>query len=193
MSVSDITPAHMVKKHPISEAIGRAVYSTRWGLAPLFLLLWVAVAAYVYKFVQYLWLELIVPINHLDIEELMLRVVNLVDMGMVASLVVVIAIGSFSTFVREYDLSVLPSPPRWMKGLTSMTLKIKMGVSLIGVSSVHLLTTFMRADEVSTRRVIIEMSIHMMYVVTTIGFCIIDKMLHANEGGHAPTTLETHH
>lgn len=172
---------------PVITALGRAVYAIRWGLVPLYVGLWVAVLAYIFKFCQYLWFELVLPLPGLDIEELMLRVVNLVDMGMVAALVVIICIGSYSIFVKEYKAEDLPDRPRWIRGLTSMTLKVKMGVSLIGVSSVHLLTTFMKADEVTIKRVLIETGIHLLFVITTVGYCYVDKLMHANEP-HEPSS-----
>ncbi len=181
-------------KRPLLARIGRLVFAVRWGLIPIYLTLAVAVFAYIVKFGQETW-HLLVDLWQMDVEHLLLAVIGLVDMAMISSLVVLIIIGSYSTFVREFNIENLPDLPRWMIGLDSTTLKIQMGKSLIAVSSVHLLQTFMKAGlhnpdgswMISNRQVWIEVGIHLTFLVTTIGYCLILKWSHSH------TPVPSHH
>ena len=182
MSVAEHVEPRPLAKRTIVAHLGRVVFAIRWSLIPAYIGLWVAVAAYVYKFSVEL-LSLITKIRTIDVENLMLVVIGLVDMTMVLNLVVMIAIGGYSTFVREFNVENLPDLPRWMIGLDSTTLKIQMGKSLIGISSVHLIQTFYRVNEVPDRQIKWELLIHSMFLITTLVYCAIAKLTH----GHTPT------
>lgn len=171
--------------------ISRVIFETRWLLVPIYLAMMIAVGAYVVKFLQQS-LALAFGVWSWDAEHLLLTSLALIDMSMVANLIVMIIKGGFSTFVAEFDQAQFPNRPRWMNGLDSTTLKIQMGKSLIGVTSVHLLQTFMRMPE-DKAEVAWEIAIHLTFLVTTIGYCYISQLTH----GHKPTpsidpTTETH-
>lgn len=166
------------------EYIGTAIFAIRWGLVPMYAGLWVAIMAYAFKMGLEI-VDLASKVFPMTLEDLMLRVIGLIDMIMVGNLVVMMAVGGYSIFVREFDLSSITNRPRWMNGLNSSALKIKMGMSLIGVSSVHLLKTFMEASKVSASQIVTEVGIHLVFILTTLGYCVISTYLqHPPEKAH---------
>lgn len=161
--------------------IGEVIYSIRWGLIPMYVLLWVAIIAYNVHFIE----EIIHFLFHWepghwfptfkrnDSTSYLLWILALIDVTMIGNLVVMTTVGGYSTFVKEYQMNNLEGRPRWMNGLDSMTLKIKMGVSLIAVSAIHLLKTFMMDSEnVDWDKVWMQVVIHMVFIATTVAFSV---------------------
>lgn len=171
------------------QVFSRIIFETRWLLVPIYLAMMIAVAAYVVMFLRQSF-EMAFGVWGWDPEHLLLASLALVDMSMVANLIVMIIVGGFSTFVAEFDQKQFPFLPRWMNGLDSTTLKIQMGKSLIGVTSVHLLQTFMRApilvrEPNGPLLIYIEIGIHLTFLVTTVAYCYISKLTH----GHKVTPM----
>lgn len=160
------------------EGIGEVMFGIRWLLVPIYLSMWVAVVAYDIKIAQTTW-ELITTIFTLTEPQLLLLVINSVDMTLVANLVVLMTIGGYSTFVREFNILALTNKPRWMNGLDSSVLKVKMSQTLVGITSVGLLKTFMAIDIINQTHLWAEISIHGTYLVSTLVLTwIATKMAH---------------
>lgn len=175
--------------------IGEAIYGIRWGLIPMYLGLWIGIIAYNIQFFReilefmFVWPEgsAYPLLRENDSTKFLLWILSLIDITMIANLVVMTTVGGFSTFVKEYDFSHLVGRPRWMNGLDTSTLKIKMGMSLIGVSAIQLLKTFMEADKTTWDDVLKLVLIHLVFIGTTLGFAVIAKLLH----GHTPAPSQT--
>jgi uncharacterized protein (TIGR00645 family) len=137
----------------IIDRIGEGIYAIRYALVPMYLLLWVAMIAYNIQFAREIFDFLVQHdatgwhFGANDATHYLLWILSLIDITMIGNLVVMTTVGGFSTFVKEFDLMKLEGRPRWMNGLDSTTLKNKMGMSLIGVSAIHLLKTFMEIVE----------------------------------------------
>jgi uncharacterized protein (TIGR00645 family) len=141
------------------DAIGEMIFSIRWGLVPMYLLMWVAVVSYVLWFGQEIfsfWFALYDDAPHQfavgpwhphfllhNGEDFIVWSLGLIDASMVANLIVMTTVGGYSTFVKEFDIKALNGRPRWMNRLDSSTLKIKMAVSLIGITAILILRTSM--------------------------------------------------
>lgn len=167
------------------DRFGRLVFSIRWGLVPMYLGLWLAIMAYNVQFA--------IEMGHFLVEfhpypmfkthtetEYLLWILGLIDMTMIGNLVVMTTIGGFSTFVREFDLSGRYRMPNWLIGLDSNTLKIKMGMSLVGVSAIHLLRTFMSAENASWDLIWKVTLIHVVFMFTTMAFTFNAKFMPKN-------------
>lgn len=186
--------------HRVIGILSRVIFETRWLLVPIYLAMIIAIAAYVVLFTKQA-IDMGLGVWHWDAEHLLLASLALVDMSMIANLIVMILAGGFSTFVAEFDQSLFPNRPRWMNGLDSTTLKIQMGKSLIGVTSVHLLQTFMRLHDILKEEngkflVAIEIIIHMVFIITTVAYCYISKLTHGHKVSPAvlptPASAEGH-
>ena len=178
------------------DMVGRWVYGIRWGLVPMYLGLWVAMVAYNFQFIRELFNFLVEtngPYWYLkDNTETsyLLWILGLIDITMIGNLVVMTTIGGFSTFVRQYDLSGRFRMPSWLDELDSNTLKIKMGMSLVAVTAIHLLKTFMNIHDVSWDILWKEVLIHVVFMFTTIAFTINAKFMPHKSQSHAPVRAE---
>lgn len=206
-----------VSREVLMEDIGELIYAIRFALVPMYVLLWVALIAYNVQFAREIfdflfivnpaaswWHAITFRVN--DSTHYLLWILSLIDITMIGNLVVMTTVGGYSTFVKEYDLKKLEGRPRWMNGLDSTTLKNKMGMSLIGVSAIHLLKTFMEIVErfdhlyemslkgeavlipsaVLAIGVTIQIIIHMVFIGTTLAFAKNGALMH----GHHPKPSE---
>ncbi len=108
--------------------------------------------------------------------------IELVDMTMIANLIVMTTIGGYSTFVNEFSPSKLKNKPRWMNKLDSSTLKIKMSMSLVAVTAVHLLKTFVILDDHSNLILVgTQIVIHLVFLGSMLIFSWNAKLLHGHE------------
>lgn len=166
------------------DAVGRLVFSIRWGLVPMYLGLWVAIISYNVFFAMELF-HFLVDTHHKPYwsfvihneTDYLLWILGLIDMTMIGNLVVMTTIGGFSTFVRAFDTTGRFRMPYWLVGLDSNTLKIKMGMSLVGVSAIHLLRTFMAVESSSWDLVLKASLIHVIFMFTTLAFTINARLM----------------
>jgi uncharacterized protein (TIGR00645 family) len=170
-------------RYDIIDNLGEMIYGIRWGLIPMYMGLWVAILAYnVHYFMELFhflvqWDSSGIYFKTNNSTDYLLWILGLIDITMIGNLVVMTTVGGYSTFVKEFELTKIAGKPRWMNGLDSSTLKIKMGMSLVGVSGIHLLKTFMEPhatwDEIWK-----EALIHVIFMFTTLAFTINARLLH---------------
>lgn len=190
-------------EHPnlIVRIIERFIFSSRWLLVILYTLLNVGLALYTFKFIEELW-EMLRQIRTLNTEMAMLSLLSLVDITMVANLVVMVNVGGYSIFIREIDPRKFANKPRFMKNITSSGLKTKMGSSLVGVSSIHLLKLFIQAASASDGHgggeaptwlhLSMALAIHLTFVVSTLVLAVIENSHHGSDAdNHAEKHAET--
>ncbi|MBL8082138.1 MAG: YqhA family protein [Candidatus Obscuribacter sp.] len=157
-------------EHPLS--FPRLLLMTRWLLAPFYLGLVATVMLYMYKFALKLF-ALFLELPHLAEKEVMLKVLYLVDIVMVANLLMYTAIGSFAYFVSGFVFASKYEKPAMLGHLDATTLKLKLGMALIGVSSIHLLEAFMDVEQISMVKMIMLVSVHVVFVLSTMAIAWI--------------------
>ena len=118
----------------VEQAFETVVFASRWIQASLYDGLIVAELLYAYKFLVELW-EMIRHINQQQETIFMLDVLGLIDVTMVI-------IGGYATFVSKLDLGGHADRPEWLTHIDPGTIKNKLAASLIGISSIHLLKSF---------------------------------------------------
>lgn len=144
------------------------LFGSKWLLVPFYLGLILAQAFYCFKFCQEIF-ELSQSFWHITESELMLAILGLVDICMVANLLKMIITGSYQTFIEKVE-------DAGTEHVSSGLLKVKMGSSLIGVSSIHLLKIFINSQGISTGELITKCSIHIIFLVSTVGLAYIDYL-----------------
>ena len=164
-----------------------AIFFSRWLQAPLYLGLIVAQAVYVWRFVVELW-HLASHTATISETDIMLSVLGLIDVVMIANLLVMVIIGGYETFVSRLNLEGHPDEPQWLSHVNANVLKVKLATALIGISSIHLLKTFIRAAEVSKtpiewNSVMWQVVIHCVFLVSALALAGIERMTTANHGG----------
>lgn len=120
------------------------IFSSRWLQLPLYLGLIVAQGVYVFLFGKELW-HLIHRAPGLGEQEIMLIVLGLIDVVMISNLLVMVIVGGYETFVSRLRLEGHPDQPEWLSHVNASVLKVKLAMAIIGISSIHLLKTFIAA------------------------------------------------
>jgi uncharacterized protein (TIGR00645 family) len=120
------------------------IFSSRWLQLPLYLGLIVAQGVYVVLFVKELW-HLILGATSLGEQDIMLIVLGLIDVVMISNLLMMVIVGGYETFVSRLGLEGHPDQPEWLSHVNASVLKVKLAMAIIGISSIHLLKTFIEA------------------------------------------------
>lgn len=127
--------------------MAQLIFWSRWLQAPLYLGLIVAQGVYVYHFMVEL-IHLVSVANTITENEIMLIVLGLIDVVMIANLLIMVIIGGYETFVSRLNLKEHHDQPEWLSHVNAATMKIKLSMALIGISSIHLLKTFIEIGNV---------------------------------------------
>jgi len=161
---------------------------SRWLQAPLYLGLIVAQGIYVWQF----WRELVHLIGMMGLDkpitetEIMLIVLGLIDVVMISNLLIMVIVGGWETFVSRMDLDNHPDQPEWLSHVNAGVLKVKLATAIIGISSIHLLKTFINATEMDNDTMMWQTLIHLAFVLSAVAIAFTERLLHApaRQGAH---------
>ena len=154
------------------------IFWSRWLQAPLYLGLIVAQGVYVYQFMEELG-HLVFGALRFSEREIMLIVLGLIDVVMIANLLVMVIVGGYETFVSRLNLDTHPDQPEWLSHVNAGVLKVKLGLALVGISSVEILRTFIEADTMQDRAIFWRIALHMTLIVSAIAIAYTDKVMTA--------------
>ena len=133
-------------KSPLSP-LPSLIFSARWLQLPLYLGLIVAQGVYVVLFVKELW-HLMHDAFRLSEQAIMLIVLGLIDVVMISNLLIMVIVGGYETFVSRLRLEDHPDQPEWLSHVNASVLKVKLAMAIIGISSIHLLKSFIEAGAI---------------------------------------------
>lgn len=158
------------------------IFSSRWLQLPLYLGLIVAQGVYVVLFLKELW-HLVYGAMKLTEQEIMLVVLSLIDVVMISNLLIMVIVGGYETFVSRLELHRHPDQPEWLSHVNASALKIKLAMAIIGISSIHLLRTFIYAGGVghsdaqyTETGIMWQTIIHGLFVLSAIGIAFVEKL-----------------
>jgi uncharacterized protein (TIGR00645 family) len=187
--------------------LSKLIFASRWLQLPLYLGLILAQGVYVLQF----WKELVhlieaalgdqhalqilvssigyksaVPLEGLNETVLMLVVLGLIDVVMISNLLIMVIVGGYETFVSRLNLEGHPDQPEWLSHVNASVLKVKLGTAIIGISSIHLLKTFINAENYSEKTLMWQTIIHVAFLASAIAIAWADRLMHP-PGTPAPT------
>ncbi|HEU5017732.1 MAG TPA: TIGR00645 family protein [Pseudolabrys sp.] len=158
------------------------IFSSRWLQLPLYLGLIVAQCVYVVLFLKELW-HLVHGAMAFTEQEIMLMVLGLIDVVMISNLLIMVIVGGYETFVSRLQLQRHPDQPEWLSHVNSSVLKIKLAMAIIGISSIHLLRTFIYAGSLGQQSssltetgVMWQAIIHALFVFSAIGIAYVERL-----------------
>ena len=158
------------------------IFSSRWLQLPLYFGLIVAQLVYVFLFLKELW-HLVENFAGFNETEVMLVVLGLIDVVMVSNLLVMVIVGGYETFVSRLGLHNHPDQPEWLSHVNSGILKVKLAMAIVGISSIHLLRTFIESDHmgqegahVTPEGAMWQTIIHSLFILSAIGIGFVDRM-----------------
>lgn len=169
------------------QIIGGFMFWSRWLQAPLYMGLVVAQAVYVYHFLHELW-HLVSHATELSEAEIMLVVLALIDVVMIANLLLMVIVGGYETFVSRLNLERHPDKPEWLSHVNAGVLKVKLAMALIGISSIHLLQSFINAPNMSETTLKWQVIIHFTFLFSALAMAWTDRLVmqHESKRKHAP-------
>jgi uncharacterized protein (TIGR00645 family) len=159
------------------------LFGSRWLQLPLYLGLIVAQCVYVFHFMVELS-HLVGRVPTLAEADIMLIVLGLIDVVMISNLLIMVIIGGYETFVSRLNLAGHPDEPDWLSHVNANLLKVKLATAIIGISSIHLLKTFINAQNLTDKVLMWQTIIHMTFVASAIAIAYIDKLGRTDEGHH---------
>lgn len=165
--------------------IAKLVFASRWLQAPLYLGLIAILAAYAFRFIEELY-SLIININGNDDNQIMLGVLSLIDVVMIANLLIMVIMGGYETFVAHLNLESHPDQPEWLSHIDAGAMKIKLALALIGISSIHLLRTFIDPAKLSFDTVLWQVVIHLTLLVSALAIAWTNRLLGVKGESHGP-------
>ena len=176
------------------------IFASRWLQLPLYLGLIAAQAVYVYHF----WVELLhlleaafgnqtalqalvtsmgyqseAPLTALNETLIMLVALALIDVVMISNLLIMVIVGGYETFVSRMHLEGHPDQPEWLDHVNASVLKVKLGTAIIGISSIHLLKTFINAANYDTKVLMWQTIIHVTFLLSALAIAYTDKILNS--------------
>ena len=180
------------------------IFASRWLQLPLYLGLIVAQAVYVVHFLVELThlveaafgnqtaLQALInsigykpeaPITSLNETVIMLVVLALIDVVMISNLLIMVIVGGYETFVSRLDLEGHRDQPEWLSHVNASVLKVKLGLSIIGISSIHLLKTFINAGNYTDKVLIAQTAIHITFLLSANAIAYTDKLMSSTASG----------
>jgi uncharacterized protein (TIGR00645 family) len=174
------------------------IFASRWLQLPLYLGLILAQGVYVFHF----WVELVhlveaafgnqealvklvssigyksdFTVTALNETIIMLVVLALIDVVMISNLLIMVIIGGYETFVSRLDLEGHPDQPEWLSHVNASVLKVKLATAIIGISSIHLLKTFINAANYDEKVLIWQTVIHIAFLFSALAIAYADKIM----------------
>ena len=114
---------------------------------------------------------------HLTETVIMLVVLGLIDVVMISNLLIMVIIGGYETFVSRLNLEGHPDQPEWLSHVNASVLKVKLATAIIGISSIHLLKTFINAAAYSEKTLIAQTAIHVAFLFSAIAIAACDRLM----------------
>ncbi|MBW4046523.1 MAG: YqhA family protein [Proteobacteria bacterium] len=108
---------------------------------------------------------------------IMLVVLSLIDVVMIANLLIMVIIGGYETFVSRMYLEGHPDHPEWLSHVNASVLKVKLAMAIIGISSIHLLRTFINADAYSVKALVAQTTIHLTFLASAVAIAYTDRVM----------------
>jgi uncharacterized protein (TIGR00645 family) len=174
------------------------IFATRWLQLPLYLGLIVAQCVYVFHF----WVELVhlveavfgnqaalaqlvgsigyksdLQVTSLNETIIMLVVLALIDVVMISNLLIMVIIGGYETFVSRLNLDDHPDQPEWLSHVNASVLKVKLATAIIGISSIHLLKTFINAANYTDKVLMWQTLIHVAFLFSALAIAYADRLM----------------
>ncbi len=200
MSAEPKPTTAVVGEHARLRTLPNLIFASRWLQLPLYLGLIVAQGVYVWHFLvelthlvealfgsQVALQTLVDSVGYNDAFKngkprltetvIMLVVLGLIDVVMISNLLIMVIVGGYETFVSRLNLEGHPDQPEWLDHVNASVLKVKLATAIIGISSIHLLKTFINAPNLTHHTLLWQTLIHVTFLASAIAIAYTDKLL----------------
>jgi uncharacterized protein (TIGR00645 family) len=192
---------------PRLSPLANLIFMSRWLQLPLYLGLILAQCVYVFHFwvelkdligaalgseaaLQHIFDAVAVPggarPDKLNEATIMLVVLGLIDVVMISNLLIMVIIGGYETFVSRLGLELHPDQPEWLSHVNASVLKTKLAMAIIGISSIHLLKTFINASAYKTEVIVAQTVIHVVFLLSAMAIAYTDRIMIGTQNQSRP-------
>ena len=159
----------------VERIMERAIFASRWLQAPLYMGLILALALLVVKFFAE-FVHLAAVFLREEDTFTILGVLTLVDLVMVANLIVMVVISGYENFVSRIDIKEAADKLSWFGKLDAGSLKIKLALSIVAISAIHLLKSFLNNAEVPNDKMLVLVIVHLTFIGSAIALAWLDRI-----------------
>ncbi|MBC7496168.1 MAG: TIGR00645 family protein [Sphingomonadaceae bacterium] len=168
-------------KRRVERALEATLFASRWLMAPFYLGLVAALAGLLVVFCR----DLVTELAHLATmtpDNAILMALSLIDLSLAGNLLLIVAYSGYENFVSRIDVAN-DDRPDWMGTVDFSGLKMKLIASIVAISAIALLKSFMALDEgpLDPVRLGWMVGIHLTFVVSGVLLALMD---HLNDRSH---------
>jgi uncharacterized protein (TIGR00645 family) len=167
-------------------SIEMLMFHSRWLMAPFYIGLIVSLALLLVKFIQEL-LHIVPSILSASESDVILMVLALIDMSLAGNLLLIVIFSGYENFVSKIDVHDHPDRPGWMGKVDYSNLKLKLIASIVAISGIHLLKSFMSVDKIDKENLMWLVIIHLSFLVSGVMLATMDWIMTSAESKHTDT------
>ena len=169
----------------IENTLEYSMFASRWLMAPVYVVLCLSLAFIMVKVIQ----EFTISIYYVDsikgivwfkilnygLTDLLLSVLHIVDLALIGNLVLMIIFAGYENFVSKIDIARnSEDKPSWMGKVDFSGLKLKLVASIVAISGINLLETFLDLENATDRDVYWQIVIHLVFVASGVLLALMD-------------------
>ena len=151
-----------------------ALLWTRWLQVPLLIGLLIALIIVEIKFAEHL-INTILSMEEITRERAILVALDLIDMVLIANLIVMVVISGYETFVSSLHVSGSNSVPPWMRRSTAGQVKMRIAVTILLISTIHLLHAYLDPEAIDREEMVFMLVTQLVFIATVIAFVVFRK------------------
>ena len=166
----------------LEKAIEWCIFQSRWLQVPVYIAMCLIMGMYSFVFCKEV-AHCLINIASFTEKTMLMLAIGIVDVAMVLNLILVCVIGGYWSFVSRLEIIENDKDCHqfsYLGKITPNALKHKLMTSLISISAVHLLETFV-SDNIDTQQTIMQISIHIVFLLSALEMTYIDKIGHSKD------------
>lgn len=141
------------------------LFASRWLMAPFYLGLVVALVVLMVSFLGELW-HFVLAAPALKETDVILGVLTLIDLSLAGNLLLIVVFSGYENFVSKLHVGDHVDRPEWMGTVDFSGLKLKLVASIVAISGIHLLKSFMNVSQMDKGDLLWLVIVHLTFVVS---------------------------
>jgi uncharacterized protein (TIGR00645 family) len=163
---------------PIERLMENTIFASRWLLAPFYLGLALSIVVVLIKFVAEFF-HLAMHAFTATESDVILGILSLVDLALMGSLLIIVIFSGYENFVSKIDHAGHKDWPEWMGTIDFSALKLKLLSSIVAISAIHLLKSFMALKTITPemeKSIFWLVVIHLVFVASSVLLAFSDRI-----------------
>lgn len=157
----------------LERALEVGIFKSRWIMAPFYVGLVVSLALLLVKFTQELW-HMAPHILEMSDAKTLLAILTLVDLTLAGNLLLIVIFAGYENFVSKIDTGESEDRPDWMGKVDFGGLKLKLIGTIVAISGIHLLKSFMNVAQADKEELFWLIIVHLTFVISGVLYAVMD-------------------